>query len=121
MSLVEGCETYSGGKESGTVDWMGSAKGGGGAQLEGFGGGGNNDCGERGRTNSVVTSGGGEGGMSSVSKVCIGIIFLGGDRLESSLEFRGGREGGRVESSLGGGGRGAKFDVLPPLLTSHSN
>ena len=104
MSLVEGCGTYSGDKESGTVDWMGSAKGGGGTRLEGFGGGGNNDCGERGgRTNSVVTSsfgceheasrssplviramvsldgGGGAGGMSSVSKVCVGIIFLGGE------------------------------------------
>lgn len=70
----------------------------------GFGGGGNDDCGERGgRTNSVVTSsfgcaheanrsstlviramvsldgGGGEGGISSVSKVCVGIGFLGGE------------------------------------------
>lgn len=70
----------------------------------GFGGGGNDDCGERGgRTNSVVTSsfgcaheanrsstlvmramvsldgGGGEGGMSSVSNVCMGTAFFGGE------------------------------------------
>ena len=70
----------------------------------GFGGGGNDDCGERGgRTNSVVTSsfgcehdasrsstlvmramvsldgGGGEGGISSVSNVCIGTVFFGGE------------------------------------------
>ena len=87
------------------VDWTAeSLKGGGGARLEGFGGGGNDDCGERGgRTNSVVTrsfgceheasrsstlvirammsldGGGGEGGISSVSKVCVGTTFLGGE------------------------------------------
>ena len=70
----------------------------------GFGGGGNDDCGERGgRANLVVTSsfsceheagrsstlviramvsldgGGDEGGISSVSKVCVGATFLGGE------------------------------------------
>lgn len=86
------------------VDGTDNLKGGGGARFVGFGGGGSDDCGERGgRTNSVVTSsfgcaheanksstlvmraivsldgGGGEGGMNSVSNVCIGATFLGGE------------------------------------------
>lgn len=104
MLLVGGCGTWSNGEESGVVDGPESLKGGGGARLVGFGGGGSDDCGERGgRTNSVVTSsfgcaheanrsstlviraivsldgGGGEGGMSSVSNVCVGTAFLGGE------------------------------------------
>ena len=104
MPLVEGCGIWSDIENSGEAGGRESWKGGGAARLGGFGGGGNEDCGERGgRTNSVVTSsfgceheasrsstlviraivsldgGGGEGGMSSVSNVCAGAVFLGGE------------------------------------------
>jgi len=110
MPLVEGCGMYSDIEKSGEVDGTESWNGGGATRLVGFGGGGNDDCGERGgRTNSVVTSsfgceheasrsstlviramvsldgGGGEGGMSSVSNVCVGATFFGGGELNLTL------------------------------------
>ena len=88
--MVDGRERVNGGRRT---------------RLVGFGGGGNDDCGERGgRMNSVITSsfggaheanrssklviramvsldgGGGEGGISSVSTVCVGAVFLGGEQ-----------------------------------------